>query len=262
MDIHTILGSDPSAGLLVILILIIIEGVLSVDNAAVLATMVMRLPKEQQGKALKYGIFGAYFFRGLCLVLVNMLLSIWWLEPVGGLYLLYLAWGHFTRDASGDEEAGGLLKEGNWLYRNTLGRFGRFWGTVVAVEVMDLAFSMDNVFAASAFTQNEEQFPPPSNVIIVCIGVFLGILAMRFAAQGFVKLMHKYPFLETCAYVVIALLGVKLLLSIPRHLLPAGNAVREFLESKYFDLGSSALTLLIFIVPVVIHRMKGGAQKT
>ncbi|MCW1913275.1 DUF475 domain-containing protein [Luteolibacter sp. GHJ8] len=258
--IHTILGADPAAGLLVIFILIIIEGVLSVDNAAVLATMVMKLSKEQQGKALRYGIFGAYFFRGLCLILVAWLMSIWWLEPIGGLYLLYLAWKHFAKHESveqiGEEH---VAAEGNWLYRQTMGRLGPFWATVVAVEVMDLAFSLDNVFAAVAFTKNKEQFPPPSDMIIVCIGVFIGILAMRFAAQGFVKLMHRYPFLENCAFAVIGILGVKLLLSIPRHFLPPGNGVHDFLASKYFDLGTSVLTLLIFIVPVIVHRMKGSA---
>ena len=247
---------------MVIFILIIIEGVLSVDNAAVLATMVMRLPKEQQGKALRYGIFGAYFFRGLCLLLVSVLMSIWWLEPIGGLYLLYLAWKHLFQHQSVEAEGeAAVAVEGNWLYRHTMGRLGPFWATVVAVEVMDLAFSLDNVFAAVAFTKNKQQFPPPSDMIIVCIGVFLGILAMRFAAQGFVKLMHRYAFLEKCAFIVIGILGVKLLLSVPRHFLPEGNGVHDFLASKYFDLGTSILTLLIFIVPVVVYRLKGSTPE-
>ena len=56
MDIlHTILGDDIQAGLLIILNLIVIESLLSVDNAAVLATMVLDLPKEQRNRALKYG---------------------------------------------------------------------------------------------------------------------------------------------------------------------------------------------------------------
>ena len=271
-----ILGTDPAAGLLVILILIIIEGVLSVDNAAVLATMVMRLPSEQRGKALKYGIIGAYVFRGICLFLVAWLMNIWWLEPIGGIYLLYLCWKHFAHNESVEEEgAQHAEKEGNWLYRHTIARLGPFWATVVAVEVMDLAFSLDNVFAAVAFTKNKQLYPPPSDMILVCIGVFIGILAMRFAAQGFVKLMHRYPFLEKCAYVVIGILGVKLLLSVPRHLFEKHHSTHAYLEtnhpgftrsfadpfhdflaSKYFDLGTSVITLLIFIVPVIIYRLK------
>lgn len=160
--------------------------------------------------------------------------------------------------------------EGNFLYRCTIGLLGPFWATVVAVEVMDLAFSIDNIVAAIAYAKS---YPMPSKLVLVCIGVFLGILAMRFAATGFVKLMQRYPFLETCAFVVIGIPSIKLVLSVPRHFLdkthefhaylaaksPAlssvGDAIHGFLASHYFDLGTSVLTLLIFIVPVVWHRM-------
>jgi YkoY family integral membrane protein len=255
MDIlHTILGPDPAAGATVILMLILIEGILSVDNAAVLATMVMRLPSEQRGKALKYGIIGAYVFRGICLALASWLITVWWLEPLGGLYLLWLSWKHFSRQESVEEEgAEAVAHEGNWLYRHTLGRLGPFWSTVVAVEVMDLAFSIDNVVAAVAYVKN---FPMPSKLILVCIGVFLGILTMRFAAQGFVKLMHRFHFLETCAFIVIGILGIKLLLSVPRHFLAEGHMVHDFLASKSFDLGTSVLTLMIFVIPVCTHLIR------
>jgi YkoY family integral membrane protein len=251
---YTILGPDPTAGVMVILILILIEGILSVDNAAVLATMVMRLPPDQRGKALKYGIIGAYVFRGLCLALASWLIKIWWLEPVGGLYLLWLSWSHFSKHQSVEEEGEHAVEvEGNWLFRHTIGRLGPFWATVFAVEVMDLAFSIDNVVAAVAYVQ---KFPMPSKLVLVCTGVFLGILTMRFAAQGFVKLMHHFRFLETCAFLVIGILGVKLILSVPRHFLPDANPVHQFLASKYFDLGTSVLTLMIFIVPVVVHLIR------
>ena len=83
---------NPIPSLLVIGNLIIIESLLSVDNAAVLATMVMDLPKQQRNKALKYGIIGAYVFRGLCLLFAAWLITIWWLKPLGGLYLLWLVY--------------------------------------------------------------------------------------------------------------------------------------------------------------------------
>ena len=267
---YNILGPDPAAGLMVILILIIIEGVLSVDNAAVLAMMVMRLPEHQRAKALKYGIIGAYVFRGLCLALAAWLITIWWLEPLGGLYLLWLAWSHFTSRKSVVEEGEEAVSvERNFLYRWSIGLLGPFWATVVAVEMMDLAFSIDNVVAAIAYVKS---YPMPSKLVLVCIGVFLGILAMRFAATGFVKLMQKYPFLETCAFIVITVLGIKLVLSVPRHFLAAenpfhgwlagespalsavGKNVHGFLSSHYFDLGTSVLTLLIFILPILVQR--------
>jgi YkoY family integral membrane protein len=243
MDIlHTVLGDDIQAGLLIILNLVVIESLLSVDNAAVLATMVMDLPKEQRDKALKYGIIGAYVFRGVCLFLAAWLVKIWWLKPLGGLYLLYLAFDYFLKKSSGDEGGDGEVdKSKSWIYRSTVGVFGTFWATVALVEVMDLAFSIDNVFAAVAFTDH---------IWLIYIGVFIGILAMRFVAQAFVKLMEKFSFLETVAFIVIGVLGIKLTLSIFTHFYPE-SAFSRILEGEQTDMFVSIFTVAIFILPVL-----------
>lgn len=242
MDIlHRLLGEDTHAGLLIILNLIVIESLLSVDNAAVLATMVIDLPKEQRSKALRYGILGAYVFRGICLFMAAWLVKIWWLKPLGGLYLLYLAFDFFKGkgDDSGEEES--INKSENWIYRSTVGLVGTFWATVALVEVMDLAFSIDNVFAAVAFTDH---------VFLIYTGVFIGILAMRFVAQGFVKLMEKFTFLETVAFVVIGVLGIKLSASLYSHFYPA-SVFSEILEGKKTDLFVSLFTVAVFLIPVI-----------
>jgi predicted tellurium resistance membrane protein TerC len=90
-------------------------------------------------------------------------------------------------------------KDESWLYKSTVGMIGPFWATVALVELMDLAFSIDNVFAAVAFTDH---------VFLIYTGVFIGILAMRFVAQAFVKLMEKFTFLEAIAFIVIGVLGL------------------------------------------------------
>jgi YkoY family integral membrane protein len=239
--LHQIFGDDLGAAALIIGNLIVIESLLSVDNAAVLATMVMDLSKEQREKALKYGIFGAYFFRGLCLIFASMLVKIWWLKPIGGLYLLYLCIDYFRREKTPSPDDDTLDKKSNWFYRMTIGAFGPFWATVALVEVMDLAFSIDNVFAAVAFTDN---------LYIICIGVFIGILAMRFVAQGFVKLMEQYPFLETAAFLVIGVLGLKLSSSVVCHFYHQ-NWFCQFLDSETADMYVSLLTVGIFVVPML-----------
>ena len=221
--------------ILIILNLIIIESLLSVDNAAVLATMVMDLPKEQRNKALKYGIIGAYVFRGICLVLAAWLVKIWWLKPLGGFYLLYLFFDYVKTKKTPKKEDDTLNKEENKIYKYTLGLFGKFWSTVILVEIMDLAFSIDNVFAAVAFTDN---------IYLIWIGVFIGILAMRFVAQSFVKLMEKYPFLETSAFIVIGVLGLKLMLALPAHYFHE-SAFFQFTESEKFDLFISILEVVV-----------------
>jgi len=233
--------NHPGTSLAIIGNLIIIESLLSVDNAAVLATMVMDLPKEQRDKALKYGIWGAYFFRGLAMIFAAILIKIWWLKPLGGLYLLYLVFDWWKSKKTTTEEDDTIDKESNWLYKLTVGSLGTFWATVALVELMDMAFSIDNVFAAVAFTPN---------IILVCIGVFIGILAMRFIAQWFVTLMEKYTFLETAAFVVIGILGVKLVLSLYEHFYPE-SVISQVLQSHSADIGISILTVSIFFIPIL-----------
>jgi len=233
--------NNPIATLLIIGNLILIESLLSVDNAAVLATMVMELPEEERKRALKYGIFGAYLFRGVCLVFASVLIKIWWLKVAGGIYLLYLAWDWWKTKHTHNTNEPQIKKENSWFYKHTVGNFGNFWATVISVELMDLAFSMDNVFAAVAFSKN---------ILIILCGVFIGILAMRFVAQGFVQLMQRYPFLEGSAYLVIVALGIKLALSAFVHFYPAAPA-SLFLCSHQADLGTSALTIIIFLAPLL-----------
>lgn len=272
--------SHPESSLWIIFILFIIESLLSVDNAAVLATMVADLPEHQKAKALKYGIWGAYIFRGLAMIFAGVLINFWWIKPLGGLYLLYLVYAQFNK--SDDSEDPLLIKIFvnpikyllQWLFSplnklifNPLLKWldekrkllGLFWSTVILVEIMDMAFSIDNVLAAVAYTKN---------ILLVCIGVFIGILAMRFIAQWFVKLMEQYGFLESAAYIVIGVLGVKLLLSSYTHFYPCSelsifiegslecNKARNIPnppihEISNGDIITSILTLSIFFVPIL-----------
>jgi YkoY family integral membrane protein len=241
IDFLQYIVDHPLSSLLVIGNLILIESLLSVDNAAVLATMVMDLPGKKRAAALKYGIIGAYLFRGICLFFASFLVQIWWLKPIGGLYLLYLVWAWLKGKKTPRKDDDYFDKQSNWLYRSVSGSLGTFWSTVLLIEIMDLAFSIDNIFAAVAFTDN---------LVLICIGVFIGILAMRFVAQGFVGLMERYPFLETCAFLVIGLLGLKLSLSVIEHFYPELAFIR-FLDGPYADIITSGVTVAIFVIPVL-----------
>jgi YkoY family integral membrane protein len=241
IDVLQQIVDNPLSSLLVIGNLILIESLLSVDNAAVLATMVMDLPGKKRAAALKYGIIGAYVFRGICLVFASSLVQIWWLKPIGGLYLLYLVWVWLKGRKTPQKNDDYFDKQSNWLYKRISGSLGAFWSTVLLIEMMDLAFSIDNIFAAVAFT---------GNLLLICIGVFIGILAMRFVAQAFVGLMERYPFLEACAFMVIGLLGLKLSLSAIEHFYPVLPFVR-FLDGHDADIITSGVTVAIFLVPVL-----------
>jgi YkoY family integral membrane protein len=242
--LQQILGNDWEGSLIIVLNLILIESLLSVDNAAVLATMVLDLPEHQRARALRYGIIGAYAFRGLSLIFAAWLIKIWWLKPLGGAYLLYLTYKYFAGKATPQKDDDLLEKKQSWYFRLTSGLMSNFWSTVLAVEVMDLAFSIDNVFAAVAFTDN---------IYLICTGVFIGILAMRFVAQWFVKLLEKFPFLEKSAFYVIGILGLKLMISVPCHYFK-GNAWADWLEGETADLIVSIITASFFFVPIMTSR--------
>ncbi len=224
----------------IILNLILMESLLSVDNAAVLAVMVQDLPDNQKNKALRYGILGAYVLRGVCLLFAAYLVKILWLKIAGGIYLCYLTYRFFTKqdDANGD----GIpdSKQG-FIYTHAHKLFGTFWSTVILVEIMDLTFSIDNIFAAVAFTPN---------IYLICTGVFIGILAMRFIAQYFVMLMQKYPFLERTTFIVIAILGIKLILSGICDYIP-GNPITPVLNNHLTDICFSICILLMFFLPIL-----------
>lgn len=170
--------------------LIILEGLLSADNALVLAVLVKSLPKEQRKKALFYGIFGAYLFRVLAIGLGVTLINIGWIKIVGGHYLLWIVIQNFIKKNDGEDE----------VQPKKMG----FWRTVLMVELMDIAFSIDSVIAAFGVSNQEW---------VLFLGGVLGILMMRGVAQLFLALIEKVPEFETTAFVLIAMIGVKMIVS-------------------------------------------------
>lgn len=193
-----------------ILTLIVLEGLLSADNALVLAVLVRHLPKNQQRKALRYGMFGAFFFRFVAILLSSILIKFWFLEVLGGLYLLYLTLHHFFLVSHGDTE------EGEYE-RHHKGR-GGFWATVVRVELADIAFSIDSILAAVALArglpknlQEVDVGPFDLWIWIVFIGGVLGIITMRFVAGYFLILLEKFNGLADGAYLLVGWIGLKLI---------------------------------------------------
>ncbi len=231
--------------ILIIFNLFVLESLLSVDNAAVLAVMVKDLPKHEQPRALKYGLIGAFAFRGVCLFLAAWLVKILWLKILGGAYLLYLVYGHFTPKKDTIQE--GIDKDKNKLYKWCQKNIGSFWSTVILVEIMDLAFSIDNVFAAVAMTDN---------FWLIIIGVCIGIISMRFVATWFVKLLAKVPSLERSAFIVIAILGLKLIVSGIVDYMPSATGIKSILSSHVFDLCFSGAMMLIFFVPILSNKLR------
>jgi len=185
-------------GLLVMTNLVLSEVLLSFDNALVLAIMVSHLPRDQyfrlgpirmsiQRWALTTGILSAYLFRILAIGIGTYLIQFWFLELLGGGYLLWLGMEHFL----------GLRKKSQEARPNGRG----FWATVIKVELMDIAFSIDSILAALGISQK---------VWVILMGGVIGILCMRFVAGLFLRLLHRFPLFKHTGYALVSFIGFRL----------------------------------------------------
>src|SRR5262245_12386163 len=166
-------GSD----FVTIALLVALEGLLSADNAMVLAVLVLGLPKAQQRKALRYGIVGAFVFRSVATLLAVYLIRLGWVKLVGAGYLLYLVYRHFT-GAESVEDRRKAPRARSWLGMSP------FWSTVVKVELTDIVFAIDSILVAVAMSPK---------LWVVLTGGVLGIIMMRLVIGQLLALVERYP---------------------------------------------------------------------
>lgn len=184
---------------LIILSLALIECLLSVDNAIVLAAQTQKLPtKLEQEKSLFYGLWGAYIFRFLLIGVGTYLIKFWGIKVLGSIYLFYLSFNHFWKISHPSKKKKHKFKKFNLL--------SQFWSVVFSIELMDIVFSIDSILASLAISLNP---------VVVLIGGMIGILCMRGIAGIIIRLMGRIPELGTMAYILIAIISIKLFISIP-----------------------------------------------
>ncbi|WP_347548327.1 TerC family protein [Pseudalkalibacillus hwajinpoensis] len=195
----------------VLLVLIGLEGVLAADNALVMAIMVKHLDPEKRKKALFYGLGGAFVFRIGSLFIISFLVDIWQVQAIGAIYLLFLSLNHIVKKYF----LSGRKKEKNEKKKASEG--SGFWMTVLKVELADIAFAVDSILAAVALalTLPNTDLPNVGSMDgaqfgVVLAGGIIGLIIMRFAANYFVKLLHRKPGLETAAFMIVGWVGVKL----------------------------------------------------
>ena len=209
-----------SSDLLTVVLLVALEGLLSADNAMVLAVLVLGLPKHQQRKALRYGIAGAFAFRALATVTAVYMIKLSLVKLLGAAYLLYLPYRHFF--GGGDvQERRSVPGARPWLGLTA------FWATVVKVELTDIVFALDSILVAVAMSPK---------IWVILTGGILGIIAMRMVIGQLLAIVERYPPLVDGAFIIIAWVGAKLLVE---YLHSAG--VIAFEIPKWLSLGLIAV---------------------
>ncbi|NOU98801.1 TerC family protein [Paenibacillus planticolens] len=194
-----------------LLILIGLEGLLSADNALVLAVIAKHLPEDQKKRAINYGIIMAFVFRFVALFAISFIANVWQVQAIGAAYLLYLGLKHIiqARINKGKEALHGEVA------KESTGK--GFWPTVGKIAFADLAFAIDSILAAVALALGLPDSPlgefggmDGGQFIVVVLGGIAGLVLIKYAATWFVKLLGQRPALETTAYAIVAWVGVKL----------------------------------------------------
>jgi len=216
-----------------IALLVLLEGLLSADNALVLAILVLGLPRQEQRKALRYGIIGAFGFRILATLLAVQLIAFGWVKLVGAGYLLYLTFKHFFGHG-GTEERRSIPQA-----RPAFG-LSAFWATVVKVELTDIVFAIDSILVAVAMS---------SKTWVIIAGGIFGIITMRLVIGQLLTIVRRYPALVDGAFVIIAWVGIKLLIE---YLHLEGHI--HFQVNKWMSFG---LIVLIFLASYFYARRQG-----
>ncbi|HEY9874952.1 MAG TPA: hypothetical protein V6D12_16060 [Candidatus Obscuribacterales bacterium] len=174
----------------VLLILVVLEAVLSADNAIALAAIAQGLEdSDLQRRALNFGLVAAYILRITLILTATWVVQFWQFELLGAVYLLWLTYQYFSSDEGEDSEHHGP-------------RFSSLWQAIPIIAVTDMAFSLDSVTTAIAVSQE---------TWLVIAGGTIGVITLRFMAGLFIRWLDEYLYLQDAGYVTVGLVGLRLL---------------------------------------------------
>lgn len=181
--------------LFILIILVALEAVLSADNAIALASIAQGLKdKQQQNYALNVGLIIAYILRVILIITATWVVQYWQFEVIGGLYLLWLTFRYFT---NGENEEG--------EDKNSNLNFTSLWQAIPLIGVTDLAFSLDSVTTAIAVADE---------TWLIIAGGTIGVIALRFLAQLFIRWIEEYTHLEDAGFITVGLVGLRLIMKV------------------------------------------------
>ncbi len=179
----------------ILVVLILLEAILSADNAIALAAIVRSLPDPKQEEwALRYGLIGAFVLRVILIFTATWVIKYWQFELAGSLYLLWLSGKFFLEKSQEDHDT-----------QHPVRMASKLWQVVALVSLTDLAFSLDSVTAAVAVA--EETW-------LVLIGGVAGIITLRFLAGLFIKWLAEFTHLESAGYLIVLLVGLRLFIKV------------------------------------------------
>ncbi|PSO55195.1 MAG: hypothetical protein BRC47_12735 [Cyanobacteria bacterium QS_7_48_42] len=178
---------------LLLLVIVILEAVLSADNAIALAAIAQGLEGTQlQRRALNFGLVAAYVLRIALIFTASWVVQFWQFQVLGAAYLLWLVFKYFSSEQDEENKHQGT-------------RFTSFWQAIPVIAFTDLAFSLDSVTTAIAISEQ---------TWLIITGGTIGVIALRFLAGLFIRWLKEFVHLEDAGYITVGLVGVRLLLRV------------------------------------------------
>jgi YjbE family integral membrane protein len=160
--------------------IILIDIVLSGDNAVVIALACRNLSPEQRRIGIFWGVAGAVSLRVVLTVFAALVMNLPWLKLVGGLLLVWIAIKLMLPE---DEEG------------HDIEASAHLWGAVKTIVVADFVMSLDNVIGVAGAAQG--------SVILLLFGLAVSIPLIVWSSQIILRWMERWP--------LIVLLGAGLL---------------------------------------------------
>ncbi len=198
--------------------IIIIDLVLSCDNAVVIGMAAGKLDSHLQKKAIFWGTGGAIVLRLLfAFVLAEALHYIPALHVIGGIILLWIA----VKLLVGEDEQEVTAKDS-------------LLGAVVTILVADAMMSIDNVLGIVAAANGQME--------LIAAGILITIPLILFSASLFAKLIHKYPAILYFGGAVLAWVG--------GEMVAADNIIQPFING--YELWVSVVAVIITFMAVWI----------
>jgi len=238
------------SGLAVIAGLVVLEGLLSVDNVLGIAALANELPRHQQKKAIRIGLFLAYLFRVLALFVAGWLATNTWVRWLGAGYLVWLMSSHLTKGHA-HEVAHAVSDDDPKNDDVPVRGIKSFRLALMQIGLMDLSLSIDNVIAAVGLAPKAPNGDPVMWPIYG--GVLIAILALQQIAPHAMNLLKKYPILEPTAFVLIGYVGMLLIGEETYHLI-SGETVHL---PAYFKFAG----ILIIIWIALFYEADGAVKR-
>jgi len=200
--------------------ILLLDLILSGDNAIIIALACKDLPANQRTKAIFWGSFGAVALRVSLTLVAATLLEIPYLQFFGGLALLWIAVKLLAKDDSGDVQC----KQAS-----------RLVDAIKTILFADLIMSLDNVLALAGVAQTV----PDSKYSLLILGLLASIPLVVCGSQLFIKLMNKFP--------IIIYLGAGILGYAAAEMIIADKAIGALVHNFHLHI-QIALTLAVIAV--------------